>query len=119
MHSHLYDCIKDFGPLHGFWCYAFERYNGILGSMPNNNCCIEGQLMSRFLRENQVLLFLQVTFQSSCCLYSQKLSVLDTCAVECTEPTCEQNWTLQSLLSTVQLPKYSTRVLDPMQRVYH
>lgn len=27
MHCHLSACIKDYGPLHGFWLYAFERYN--------------------------------------------------------------------------------------------
>ena len=55
MHCHLSDCIYDYGPLHGFWLYAFERYNGILGSMPNNNRSIEIQLMGRFLRESEVL----------------------------------------------------------------
>ena len=55
LHCHLHDCILDYGPLHGFWCYAFERYNGILGAMPNNKRSIETQLMQRFLRENQIL----------------------------------------------------------------
>ena len=55
MHCHLRSCILDFGPLHGFWLYAFERYNGILGSMPNNGRSIEIQLMKRFLWENHVL----------------------------------------------------------------
>ena len=36
-HYHLRSCIVDYGPLRGFGCYAFERYNGILGSMLNNN----------------------------------------------------------------------------------
>ena len=53
LHCHLRSCIVDYGPLHGFWCYAFERYNGILGSMPNNNRSIEIQLAGRFLRESQ------------------------------------------------------------------
>lgn len=35
--------------------YTFERYNGILGAMPNNNKSIEVQLMRRFLRETQSL----------------------------------------------------------------
>ena len=30
MHCHLQSCIEDYGPLLGFWCYSFERYNGIL-----------------------------------------------------------------------------------------
>ena len=55
MHCHLRSCILDYGPLHGFWLYAFERYNGILGTIPNNNRSIEVQLMRRFLRERHFL----------------------------------------------------------------
>ena len=55
LHCHLRSCIVDYGPLHGFWCYAFERFNGILGSMPNNNRSVEIQLTGRFLRESQSL----------------------------------------------------------------
>lgn len=55
LHCHLAECMMDYGPLHSFWCFAFERYNGILGSMPNNNRSIESQLMQRFLTENQAL----------------------------------------------------------------
>lgn len=32
LHCHLKDIIKDYGPIHSFWCFSFERYNGILGS---------------------------------------------------------------------------------------
>ena len=52
MHGHLKDILEDFGPVYAFWCFSFERYNGILGSQPNNNRNIEPQLMSRFLRDN-------------------------------------------------------------------
>ena len=34
---HLVDCIRDYGPVHSFWCFSFERYNGILGSYHKNN----------------------------------------------------------------------------------
>ena len=54
MHAHLKSCIEDYGPLHGFWLYAFERYNGILENMPNNNRCIEPQLMQRFIEDTTV-----------------------------------------------------------------
>ncbi|PKC11101.1 hypothetical protein RhiirA5_287969 [Rhizophagus irregularis] len=33
---HLAECCKDYGPLYSFWCYSFERMNGILGIFPNN-----------------------------------------------------------------------------------
>jgi hypothetical protein len=29
---HLYECAKDFGPLYAFWCFSFERMNGVLGN---------------------------------------------------------------------------------------
>jgi hypothetical protein len=32
---HLRNCSYDFGPLYTFWCFSFERMNGILG-----NCMI-------------------------------------------------------------------------------
>jgi hypothetical protein len=30
---HLCDCSNDFGPLYAFWCFSFERMNGILGKI--------------------------------------------------------------------------------------
>ncbi|EXX65890.1 hypothetical protein RirG_128980 [Rhizophagus irregularis DAOM 197198w] len=31
---HLRDCSSDYGPLYAFWCFSFERINGILGKYP-------------------------------------------------------------------------------------
>jgi len=33
LHSclHICECALDYGPLSSFWCYSFERMNGILG----------------------------------------------------------------------------------------
>lgn len=59
MHCHLRACIDDYGPLHSFWLYAFERYNGILGQMPNNNRSIEIQLMKRFLQTKSMFSLIQ------------------------------------------------------------
>ena len=41
MHGHLSECIRDYGPLHAFWLFSFERYNGLLGAQPNNNRSVE------------------------------------------------------------------------------
>jgi hypothetical protein len=30
---HLCECAKDFGPLYAFWCFSFERINGMLGKV--------------------------------------------------------------------------------------
>lgn len=53
MHLHLIESLTDYGPAHAFWLYAFERYNGILGSYHTNNMKVECQMMRRFL-ENQL-----------------------------------------------------------------
>ena len=49
LHLHLFQSLQDYGPPNAFWLYAFERYNGILGSFHINNKAIESQLMERFL----------------------------------------------------------------------
>ena len=36
-HGHLKDCILDYGPVFSFWCFSFERYNGIMGDYHTNN----------------------------------------------------------------------------------
>lgn len=51
MHGHLKDILLDYGPVQEFWCFSFERFNGILGNQPNNNRNIEPQLLERFLRD--------------------------------------------------------------------
>ena len=30
---HLCECSFDYGPLYTFWCFSFERMNGILGKL--------------------------------------------------------------------------------------
>ena len=47
LHCHLKEVIIDYGPMHSFWCFSFERYNGILGSIKTNNRSIELQLMRK------------------------------------------------------------------------
>lgn len=48
MHTHLVECIVDFGPIYSFWLFAFERFNGILGAYHRNNKNIEQQMFKRF-----------------------------------------------------------------------
>lgn len=40
------------GPMHSYWLFPFERYNGLLGNQPTNNRSIELQLMRHFQRDN-------------------------------------------------------------------
>lgn len=45
---HLKECIHDFGSVYSFWCFSFERYNGILGNYNTNNHSISVQVMRQF-----------------------------------------------------------------------
>ena len=54
LHLHLKDSIKDYGPVYSFWCFAFERFNGVLGSYHTNNVRIEPQIMRRFFNQQAV-----------------------------------------------------------------
>ena len=54
LHGHLKECLLDYGPFHSFWCFSFERFNGILGSYHTNNRSIEIQLMRKFLMQTKV-----------------------------------------------------------------
>lgn len=52
MHCHLKDVVLDFGPVYGFWLFAYERYNGILQHQPSSNRSVEIEVMRRFIADN-------------------------------------------------------------------
>ena len=54
LHLHLKDCILDYGPGHTFWCFSFERYNGLLGSYHTNRKSIESQIMRNFVHSQKL-----------------------------------------------------------------
>ena len=71
LHLHLKNCILDYGPAHSFWCFSFERYNGLLGSYHTNQKNIEIQLMRKFIGR-QMLLSEKIS------VYPEFLAVLNT-----------------------------------------
>ena len=43
LHSHLINCVVDYGPVHNFWLFSFERFNGVLGdSTYGQGCLVSG-----------------------------------------------------------------------------
>ena len=52
LHMHLKGCINDFGPVYSFWCFSFERFNGILGSYQTNNKDISLIIMRKFCKQS-------------------------------------------------------------------
>ena len=49
LHCHLTECVIDCGPVHAFWCFSFELFNGILRAMQVNGRSVEVQLMRKLL----------------------------------------------------------------------
>ena len=54
LHSHLINCILDYGPVHNFWLFSFERFNGVLGDFKTNQRTVEMQLIRKFLRDQDI-----------------------------------------------------------------
>lgn len=54
MHLHLKECLFDYGPSYSFWCFSFERYNGILGRYHTNNRSVGSQMMRKFIKEQHI-----------------------------------------------------------------
>ena len=50
LHTHLVNCILDYGPVYSFWLFSFERYNGMIGDYGTNQRAVEIQLMRKFTR---------------------------------------------------------------------
>ena len=53
LHLHLKDCLHDYGPVYSFWCFAVERFKGLLGAYHTNNKKIEPQIMRKFLTDQR------------------------------------------------------------------
>ena len=109
IHGYLRSCIEDYGPLHGFWLYAFECYNGILGSTPKNNRSIQTQLMDHFVHDSSItsepLLFefreeFETHFSNMTCHSRLVRSVADTVTPSVVEPENSSPWTVPGVCST-------------------
>src|ERR1043165_3503055 len=51
---HIRQCCLDYGSLYTYWCYFFERINGLLDSYPTSNWSIEPELMRILIKNAQV-----------------------------------------------------------------
>ena len=41
--------MLDYGPVHGYWCFSFKRYNGMLEAMNKSWLNPDKQLLSKFM----------------------------------------------------------------------
>ena len=117
LHTHLRECLLDYGPFYGFWCFSYERFNGILEQVPYNNRSIEVQLMKRFagdmehlrstLPEEYHFEFAQVFGQSKQVVGSVS-EIFQESDMSILHADVESNWGMNSP-NNVQLPTCFSR----------
>ena len=120
---HLCSCILDYGPLHNFWLFAFERFNGLLGKLPNNNHSIEVQMMRRFqYNADSVSLTAPDLFHEEFEHLFPACKTNLSCATD-TTPTVN-NWSYESVIPKLGLPKsctlgsFASFEVDQLQQLY-
>ena len=80
LHTHLKECIIDFGLVPAFWCLAYERFNGLIADIPTNNSNIEVQFMRSvtkipFIKNNTYHLDFSKDFTEICSNVSRGQSI--------------------------------------------
>ena len=121
MICHLKECVLDYGPLHEFWLFPFERFNGSLGHLPNNNKSIEIQLMKRFTNDqiffaipqpehfaNDFAEFLCDMPKTTGSVGESLLPGNEWKLQNCIGQMC---WNINAIKSMINLPIYSTRTV--------
>ena len=48
LHTHLVDCVLDYGPVYAFWLFSFEGCNGIHGEFKTNQWSVQIRIMRNF-----------------------------------------------------------------------
>ena len=94
LHCHFKDVLLDYGTVYSFWCFSYERYNGILETQPTNNKEVEVQLMQRFISDNNSFAFSQpniLEIEFAPVTIHPTLSPLTCSALQTIQPPCENS----------------------------
>ena len=132
LHLHLKDCFMDYGPPHAFWCFPFERYNGILGSYSTNKKAIEEQFMRKFcqnqavheltlLCDNNLYSLLPKNYIKKPSLINQKDAVQ---TYKLGQEKLDGTLMFASSSLTIPIPPYKEKILDytslhHLETIYH
>ena len=101
MHLHLCKSIENYGPACAFWCFPFERFNGILGSFQNNWILPEQQIAQKFLAYQNLL-----TMNISTALPQELREFFEYQVGKCGEISSGEGSLEQSHVDSLSLLKY-------------
>ena len=120
MACHLNDIMLDYGPVHGYWCFSFERYNGMLESMKKSWVNPEKQLLFKFL-DLQIVNAIDVTSDNDFfSLVSKDIALLRNISTGRTSGSVRQMAYESHDLSQQLMSKSGpTSFVDPEEKNYH
>lgn len=105
LHCHLWQCMIDVGPVYSFWCFSFERYNGLLEGMQKTWCAPEVQLFHK-ISNFQSIMYMDVPLDTSIVvseMFQQLRSSKLTQAQDVTDLVALNNGKMHFLLSIFSL----------------
>ncbi len=109
---HLHRCLELFGPVHGWWSYPFERYNGLLQRLNTNHKPREYLLtVTRCLSADSTAGEMPMTFMRYFYMGSRLRHIMDT--VDWPEVPVYQQW-IESFKRAFGELMRGTRVTDAL-----
>ncbi len=124
LHLHLKDCILDYGPVYSFWCFSFERFNGMLGQYHNNCRNIKVQIMRHFQQNKQLYMplpceygteFINILASKKCDTLSLYVAT-DMMFLKQNSQISSETLLLEDVASIEPLPQLQDVVLDESDR---
>ena len=121
MVCHLKDILLDYGPVHGYWCFSFERYNGMLESMQKSWANPEKQLLLKFLDLQRVnTLDVSMSNNDFFSLVSKDIAVLRNISTSRTSGSVRQMaYESFDLFQQIRSQSGPTFLIDPEEKHYH
>ena len=123
MACHLKDIMLDYGPVHGYWCFSFERYNGMLESMHKSWNNPEKQLLLKFL-DLQLVSTIDTTvsdadFSSLVCNEITKIKNASTFKNNCSGSVQQMTYESIDLIQCLTALSGPTCTIDPEEKLYY
>ena len=122
MVCHLRDIMLDYGPVYGYWCFSFERYNGMLESMHKSWINPEKQLLEKFI-DLQLVNTIDTSITEKTDFLSvtvRDIAMLKSMTTARSSGSADQ-MTYESLDIIQQISSRSgpTHTIDPEEKKYH
>ena len=122
MSCHLKDIMLDYGPVHGFWCFSFERYNGVLEAMQKSWINPEKQLMQKFL-DLQIVSSIDVSPSAATSSDFATLVRAEITALRNTQKAsgsvCQMSYESVDIIQQLHSLSGSTSYIDPQEKPFH